>query len=101
MKYDGYQRGLTSMVFKFFYKKYSCSHIKNGNMWNKELTEELRKQIIRKFEKRKVRSSFIDNIWGDDIADIQLISKFNTLFRFLLCVIDNFSKYAWVIPLKD
>ena len=89
------------MVFKFFYKKCSCSDIKNENMWNKELTEELRKQIIRKFEKRKVRSSFIDNIWGDDIADIQLISKFNTLFRFLLCVIDNFSKYAWVIPLKD
>ena len=38
---------------------------------------------------------------GADLADMQLISKFNEGFRFLLCVIDIFSKYAWVIPLKD
>ena len=49
----------------------------------------------------KVHSSFKDNIWGVDLADIQLLSKFNKGFRFLLCVIDIFSKYAWVIPLKD
>ena len=46
-------------------------------------------------------SSFRDNIWGADLADMQLLSKFNKGFRFLLCVIDIFSKYAWVIPLKD
>ena len=46
-------------------------------------------------------SSFKDNIWGADLADMQLLSKFNKGFRFLLCVIDIFSKYAWVIPLKD
>ena len=46
-------------------------------------------------------SSFRDNIWGVDLADIQLLSKFNKGFRFLLCVINIFSKYAWVIPLKD
>ena len=46
-------------------------------------------------------SSFRDNIWGADLADMQLFSKFNKGFRFLLCVIDIFSKYAWVIPLKD
>ena len=40
-------------------------------------------------------------IWGVDLADMQLLSKFNERFRFLLCVIDIFSKYAWVIPLKD
>ena len=44
---------------------------------------------------------FKDNIWGADLADIQLISKFNRRFRFLLCIIDIFSKYAWVVPLKD
>ena len=38
---------------------------------------------------------------GADLADVQLISKFNKGFRFLLCVIDVFSKYAWVTPLKD
>ena len=46
-------------------------------------------------------SSFRDNILGADLADMQLLSKFNKGFRFLLCVIDIFSKYAWVIPLKD
>ena len=46
-------------------------------------------------------SSFRDNIWGADFADMQSISKFNKGFRFLLCVIDIFSKYAWVVPLKD
>ena len=46
-------------------------------------------------------SSFKDNIWGIDLADMQLLSKFDKGYRFLLCVIDIFSKYAWVIPLKD
>ena len=42
-----------------------------------------------------------DNIWSADLADMQLINKFNKGFRFLLCVIDILSKYAWVVPLKD
>ena len=99
-KYNGYQRGLASMVYKFFDKKSEGSRIVN-NKENIQLAEELHKPIIRKFEKRKVYSSFRDNIWGADLADMQLISKFNKGFRFLLCVIDIFSKYAWVIPLKD
>ena len=48
-----------------------------------------------------MHSSFRDNIWGVDLADMQFMSKFNKGFRFLFCVIDIFSKYAWVIPLKD
>ena len=70
-------------------------------MSNKELTEELHKPIIRKFKNRKVFSFFIDNIWGANLADMQLISKFSKRFRFSLRVIDIFSKYAWVIPLKN
>ena len=46
-------------------------------------------------------SSFRDSIWGADLADMQLLSKFNKGFRSLLCVINIFSKYAWVDPLKD
>ena len=57
--------------------------------------------IIRNFKKRIVYSGFKDNIWGADLADMQLIRKFNKGFRFLLCAIDIFSKYAWVVPLKD
>ena len=46
--------------------------------------------------KTAVYSGFKDNIWGADLADMQLISKFNKGFRFLLCVIDIFSKYTWL-----
>ena len=79
------------MVYKFFDKKISGWAIKNKNMSNKELVEELHKSIIRKFNKRKVDSSFIDNIWGAELADMQLTKKFIKGF-FLLCVIDIFSK---------
>ena len=82
-------------------KKTSCSGTKNEDISNKELAEELQKPIIRKFKKRQVHSPFIDNIWGADLADMQLTSKFNKGFRFLFCLIDIYSKYAWVIPLKD
>ena len=57
--------------------------------------------MIRKFLKRTVYSGFKDNIWGADLADMQLIRAFNKGFRFLLHVIDTFSNYAWVVPLKD
>ena len=65
------------------------------------LAEELHKPIIRKFKKRIVYSGFKYNIQGADLADMQLISKFNKRYRILLCVIDIFSKYAWVVTLKD
>ena len=82
-------------------KKPSGSGIKNEIISNKQLAEELHKPIIRKFNKRKVHSPFIGNIWCADLADTQLISKFNKRFRFFLCVIDIYSKDAWVILLKD
>ena len=99
-KYDGYQRGLASMLYKFFDKKSQGSGLANYNE-NIQLANELHKPIIKTFNKRKVYSSFKDNIWGVDLADMQLLSNFNKGFRFLLCAIDVFSKYAWVIPLKD
>ena len=68
-------------------------------MLNKELAEESHKPIITKFTKRAVYSSFIDNIWGADLADMKILRKFNKIIHLLLCVIDNFNKYAWVIPL--
>ena len=100
-KYDGYQRELAAMVYNFFDKKTSGSGIKHENISNKELVEELQKTIIRKLDRRKVRSLFIDNIWGAYLADVHLISKFNKGFKFLLCVTDIYSKCTLVIPLKD
>ena len=100
-KYDGYQRGLASMVYKFFDKKSAGSGVANNEIkQNLQLAEELHKPILRKL-KKKVYSGFKDNIWGADVADMQLISKFYKGFRFLLCLIHTFSKYAWVVPLKD
>ena len=63
-------------------------------MSKQQLAEESHKPIIRKSEKRKGYSSVKGNIWSADLADIQLISKFNKGFRFLLCVIDILKKYA-------
>ena len=104
-KYDGYQRGLASMVYKFFVSKALGSGAKRVNTnitpQNEQLADELHKPIIRKFKKRKVYLAFKDNISGADLADMELLSKYNKGIRFLLCVIDIFSKYAWVIPLKD
>ena len=98
LKYDGYQRGLASMVYKFFDKKSSGSGIANEP--NYQLANELHKPIIRKFKKRKVYSSFRDNIWGVDLADMQSLSKYNKGNKCLLCAIDLFSKYL-VVPIKD
>ena len=97
-KYDGYQRGLASMVYNFFNTKSSRSGVNEPNL---QLVNELHKQIIRKFNKRKVYSSFRDNIRGIDLADMQPLSKYNKGIKYLLCSIDLFSKYAWVVPLKD
>ena len=98
-KYDGYQRGLASMVYKFFDKKSKGSGISNEPDY--QLAEELHKPIIKKSKKRKVYSSFRDNIWGIDLADMQSLSKYNKGIKYLLCGIDLFSKYAWVGPTKD
>ena len=98
-KYDGYQRGLASVVYKFFDKKSKGSGITNES--NYQLANELHKPIIKKFKKRKVYSSFKDNIWGDDLADMQSLSKCNKGIKYLLCAFDLFSKYARVIPLRD
>ena len=83
-KYDGYQRGIASMVYMFLDEKSTVSGIKNDIKQNKQLANELHKLIIRKFKKRKGYSSFRDNIWGVDLADMEVISKYNKGIRFLL-----------------
>ena len=65
------------------------------------LADEHHKPVIKKFEKRKVYSQFKDNIWGVDLADTQSLSRKNKGIRYLLYAIDLYSKYSFVIPLKD
>ena len=88
------------MVYKFFDKKSQGIGLAS-NKENIQLADELHQPIIRKFKNRRMHLSFRDNIWAADLADMHLLSNFNKRFRFLLCVIDIFRKYAWVIPLKD
>ena len=87
------------MVYKFFDKKSIGSGIKKDS--SSILANDLHKPIIKKFDKRKVYSQFKDNIWGVDLADMQSLSRKNKGIKYLLCVIDLYSKYAFVIPLKD
>ena len=95
-KVNGYQRGLAAMVYKFFNER-----TKGSGIENKQLAEELHKPIIRNFKRRKVYYTFKDNIWGVYLADMSLISKFNKGIKYLLCIIDLFSRYTWVAPLKN
>ena len=93
------------MVYKFFDKKSmggGFKKLKNTTKPNSFiLADELHKPIIRNFNKRKVYSQFKDKIWGVDLADKQSLSRKNKGIKYLLCAIDLFRKYAFVIPIKD
>ena len=96
LNYDGYQLEITSMAYKFFVKKLHHTQEKELFLRFKKLVTELHKLIIRRLKRREVNSSFRDNIWAVDLADISLISKHNKGIRFLLCVIDIYCKYEWL-----
>ena len=105
-EYDGYQRGLASMVYKLFYKKStaepsSLERMGSGIASSLILANELHKPIIKKFDKGKVYSQFKDNMRGVDLADMQSLSRKNKGIKYHLWAIDLYSKYAFVIPLKD
>ena len=87
-KYDGYQRALVSMVYKFLDKKTG-----SGISVNEQLAEELHKPIVY--------ARFKDKIWVAVLAEMRSLSSKNKYVTYLFCVIDAFTKYAWVKPLKD
>ena len=87
------------MVYKCFDKKSSGNGINLCQINNLQMDST--NQLLDKFKRSKVYSSFKGNTWGADLANMQFTSKYNKGIRFALCVIDIFSKYAWVIPLKD
>ena len=88
-KYDEYQRGLASMVYQFFDKKFSDGGVEIANLLNQESAKELYKPIIRKFNKQNIQWSFMDNIWGVGLAEMQLIKEFVFYYALL------------IFPLKD
>ena len=101
------------MVYNFFDKKFALLNKssgtsitaspanKSGNEPNYQLANELHKPIIKRLKKRKFYSFFKDNIWGVDLADMKSLRKYNKGNKYLLRAIDLFSKYAWLIPIKD
>ena len=94
------------MVYKFFDKKSLGSGFARDTTKSSSLilADELHKPVIKKFNVKiikKVYSQFKDNIWGVDLADMQSLSRKNNVIKYLLCAIDLYSTYAFVIPLKD
>ena len=108
--YDGYQRSLASMVYKFFDKKSASNADKFAKdvgvdtFENKKIAEELHKLIIRKFEKIKVHLSFIDNSWVADLADMQLISNLIQEFVFYnvlsIFLVNMYGLFSWKIKME-
>ena len=103
-EYDGYHRGLAIMVYKFVDKKSMGSGMagptaKPSSLERSslKLADERRKPVIKKFNKRKVYSQFKDNVWGVDLVDMQSLSRKNKGIKYLLCAIDLFSNYAFVV----
>ena len=92
--YDGYQRALTSMVYKFFNKKTGSGVMttsKAGVSVNEQPAEELHKPVTKKFKRRKVYARFKDNIWAADLAEMESLPSKNKNAKYLLCVIDVFT----------
>ena len=93
------------MVCKFFREKKAGSEAiatSNGGISvNQQLAWKLHKPVIKKFKRRKVYARFKDNISAEYLAEMELISSKNKNVKYLLCLIDVFTKYAWVKPLKD
>ena len=73
----------------------------SGITWQQQLADELHKPIKRNFTWRRFITTGIDKIWCSDLVEMQPFSKWNKGNRYLLMVLDLFSKYGWIVPLKD
>ena len=87
--YGECQTALASMAYMFFDEK-----IGSGKSVNEQLAEELHKPVMKKFKRRKVYAKFKGNIWAANLIEMEALSSKNKNVRYLLCVIDVFTKYA-------
>jgi len=94
------ERGVVSTIIGTK-KRFGWGLKKTSNTWSSQLADEPHKPIIKNFPKRKVYVDGIDKIWAADLVEMQSFSKFNRGVRYLLTVIDVFSKLGWMLPLKD
>ena len=91
-KYDGYQRALASMLHKFFDKKTG-----SGISVNEQLAEELHKPV-KNLKEKNLKTRLKDKIWAADSAKMESLSSENRSVKYVLCVIDAFTEYAWFKP---
>ena len=96
IRYDGYQRASTIVVFKFFHKKTG-----SAASVNEQLAEELHKPTTKTIKRRNVYARLKDNISATDLAGMESLFSKNKKVKYLLCVMGIFTKYPWVKPLKD
>ena len=93
--YDGYQKVLSSMIYRCFNKKTG-----SGIIANEQLAKELHELVNIRFKRRNVYARFKDNIWEADLSEMESLSYKNKNVKYLLCFIDIFTRYAWVTHLK-
>ena len=94
-RYVGFQSPLENMVYKFFDKK-TGSRV-TSKVWvivNEKIAEELHKPVTKKSDRKKICAWFKDNIWTPDLAEMESLFSKNKNFKYLLCVIDVFTKYS-------
>ena len=72
-----------------------------GNFNMEDLSEELNKDVINKFERKKIIVNYIDEIHSCDLVDMIKYSKMNKGYKYIFTNIDIFSKYAWTFPIKS
>ena len=94
--YVGYQGALASIVYKSFDKKAG-----SGVRVNEQLAEEWHKLVIKKFKRRKVYAKFKDNIWAANFVEMEPLFSKNKNVKYLLRVIDVFTKYTWVKLIEE
>ena len=71
-----------------------------GIHWTNQLANELHNPVRRRFDKRTLLAKQSGDIWTADLVDMSSISRWNNGYKYLLTVIDVFSKYGWIVPLK-
>ena len=91
--YDGDQRALACMIYKFFDKKTVAEVSVNEQL--------LHKPAIKKFKRRNVYARLKDSIWAADLTGMKSLSSKNKNVKYSFCVTDVFTKYVWVETLKD
>ena len=71
------------------------------NQKKKEIVKEIFSPVIKKFQRIQIQTHYKDECWSIDLIDRSSLAKYNKNYKFIFTIIDNHTKYAWAIPLKD